>query len=218
MDKFVIRGGNPLLGMVRISGAKNAALPAWPPPCSPTNRSSSKTFRKCVISRPRANFSPPWAPTSNSAMAALTTAPRFAAKTLASPEASYELVKTMRASTLVLGPLVARCGRARVSLPGGCAIGAARSTCILRDWNVLAQDHARTWLCRSHDRSVARRRNCFRQNHRHGHGRFADGGYSRRWRNGHAKLCSRTRSRRSSRICSTRWARRLKARAHPRFE
>src|SRR5438445_9207737 len=45
-------------------------------------------------------------------------------KTLASPSASYELVKTMRASTLVLGPLVARCGRARVSLPGGCAIGA----------------------------------------------------------------------------------------------
>ncbi len=46
------------------------------------------------------------------------------ARTLAAPEASYELVKTMRASTLVLGPLVARCGRARVSLPGGCAIGA----------------------------------------------------------------------------------------------
>jgi UDP-N-acetylglucosamine 1-carboxyvinyltransferase len=46
------------------------------------------------------------------------------ARTLASPEASYELVKTMRASTLVLGPLVARCGHARVSLPGGCAIGA----------------------------------------------------------------------------------------------
>jgi UDP-N-acetylglucosamine 1-carboxyvinyltransferase len=46
------------------------------------------------------------------------------AANLASPEASYELVKTMRASTLVLGPLVARCGRARVSLPGGCAIGA----------------------------------------------------------------------------------------------
>lgn len=45
-------------------------------------------------------------------------------KNLTSPEASYELVKTMRASTLVLGPLVARCGRARVSLPGGCAIGA----------------------------------------------------------------------------------------------
>ena len=44
-------------------------------------------------------------------------------KNIASPEASYELVKTMRSSTLVLGPLVARCGRARVSLPGGCAIG-----------------------------------------------------------------------------------------------
>ena len=46
------------------------------------------------------------------------------ARVLAAPEASYELVKTMRASTLVLGPLVARCGHARVSLPGGCAIGA----------------------------------------------------------------------------------------------
>src|SRR5204862_7556129 len=46
------------------------------------------------------------------------------ARTLTSPEASYELVKQMRASSLVLGPLVARCGRARVSLPGGCAIGA----------------------------------------------------------------------------------------------
>jgi UDP-N-acetylglucosamine 1-carboxyvinyltransferase len=45
-------------------------------------------------------------------------------RNLTSPEASYELVKTMRASTLVLGPLVARCGRARVSMPGGCAIGA----------------------------------------------------------------------------------------------
>src|ERR1700742_3955175 len=44
-------------------------------------------------------------------------------RNLNSPEAAYELVKTMRASTLVLGPLVARCGRARVSLPGGCAIG-----------------------------------------------------------------------------------------------
>src|SRR5207247_9344725 len=45
-------------------------------------------------------------------------------RNLSSPEASYELVKTMRASTLVLGPLVSRCGTARVSLPGGCAIGA----------------------------------------------------------------------------------------------
>src|SRR5215470_16401044 len=48
----------------------------------------------------------------------------ISARKLAKPEAAYELVKTMRASTLVLGPLVARCGSARVSLPGGCAIGA----------------------------------------------------------------------------------------------
>src|SRR2546423_4661298 len=45
-------------------------------------------------------------------------------RNLTSPEAPYELVKTMRASSLVLGPLVARCGRAKVSMPGGCAIGA----------------------------------------------------------------------------------------------
>ena len=124
MDKFVIRGGNPLLGTIRISGAKNAALPAWPRLCSPKTRSSWKIFRRSATSRPPANCSPPWAPKSNWATAARNIAPRSACRNLASPEASYELVKTMRASTLVLGPLVARCGRARVSLPGGCAIGA----------------------------------------------------------------------------------------------
>src|SRR5258707_5117218 len=50
--------------------------------------------------------------------------PTISARAVSPPEASYELVKPIRASTLVLGPLVARCGRARVSLPGGCAIGA----------------------------------------------------------------------------------------------
>ena len=55
------------------------------------------------------------------------------------PEAPYELVKTMRASSLVLGPLVARCGRARVSLPGGCAIGAVPSICTSSAWSSLAR-------------------------------------------------------------------------------
>jgi len=123
MDKFVIRGGNPLVGTVRISGAKNSA-----PPCMaaailteeevtleniPDVR-DIETERKLLVAmgaevelgagsadhRTRINF-----------------------RTLSNPEAKYEIVKTMRASSLVLGPLVARAGMARVAMPGGCAIG-----------------------------------------------------------------------------------------------
>jgi UDP-N-acetylglucosamine 1-carboxyvinyltransferase len=124
MDKLVIRGGNPLLGTVRISGAKNAALPCMAAALltdeavilenipqvrdiETTRKLLSAMGAEVELGYGRAHHR--------------TT---ICARTLASPEASYELVKTMRASTLVLGPLVARCGRARVSLPGGCAIGA----------------------------------------------------------------------------------------------
>ena len=124
MDKFVIRGGNPLLGTVRISGAKNAALPAMAAALltdetvilenvpqvrdiETTRRLLSSMGAEVELGYGRAQHR--------------TT---ICCKNLGSPEASYDLVKTMRASTLVLGPLVARCGRARVSLPGGCAIGA----------------------------------------------------------------------------------------------
>ena len=124
MDKFVIRGGNPLLGTVRISGAKNAALPAM--------AAALLTDEPVILENiPQVRD----IETTRRLLAAMgadvelgygrahhrTT---LCCKNLASPEASYDLVKTMRASTLVLGPLVARCGRARVSLPGGCAIGA----------------------------------------------------------------------------------------------
>jgi UDP-N-acetylglucosamine 1-carboxyvinyltransferase len=124
MDKLVIRGGTPLLGTVRISGAKNAALPCMAAALltedtvtlenipqvrdiETTRRLLSAMGAEVELGYGRAHHR--------------TT---IQARKLASPEASYELVKTMRASTLVLGPLVARCGRARVSLPGGCAIGA----------------------------------------------------------------------------------------------
>ncbi len=124
MDKFVIRGGNPLLGTVRISGAKNAALPAM--------AAALLTDEPVVLENiPQVRD----IETTRRLLAAMgadvelgygraqhrTT---ICCRNLNSPEASYELVKTMRASTLVLGPLVARCGTARVSLPGGCAIGA----------------------------------------------------------------------------------------------
>jgi len=124
MDKFVIRGGNPLLGTVRISGAKNAALPAMAAALLteepvilenvPQVRDIETTRR--LLSAMGAEVELGYGRARNRTS--------ICCKNLSAPEASYELVKTMRASTLVLGPLVARCGRARVSLPGGCAIGA----------------------------------------------------------------------------------------------
>jgi len=124
MDKFVIRGGNPLLGTVRISGAKNAALP-----CMAAALLTEETVTLQSIPQVRD------IETTRRLLAAMGAEVELgygrahhrttiSCRNLVSPEASYELVKTMRASTLVLGPLVARCGRARVSLPGGCAIGA----------------------------------------------------------------------------------------------
>ena len=124
MDKFVIRGGNPLLGTVRVSGAKNAALPAM--------AAALLTDEPVILENiPHVRD----IETTRSLLAAMGAEVELGygraqhrtticCSQLAAPEASYELVKTMRASTLVLGPLVARCGRARVSLPGGCAIGA----------------------------------------------------------------------------------------------
>jgi len=124
MDKFVIRGGNPLLGTVRVSGAKNAALPAM--------AAALLTEDTVILENiPQVRD----IETTRKLLAAMGAEVELGygrahhrtticCRNLASPEASYDLVKTMRASTLVLGPLVARCGRARVSLPGGCAIGA----------------------------------------------------------------------------------------------
>jgi UDP-N-acetylglucosamine 1-carboxyvinyltransferase len=125
MDKFVIRGGNPLLGTVRVSGAKNAALPAMAAAILtdetiileniPDVR-DIQTERKLLVSL--------------GAEVELGYGRAHHRTTIncknlnTNPEAAYEVVKTMRASTLVLGPLVARMGVARVSLPGGCAIGA----------------------------------------------------------------------------------------------
>ena len=125
MDKFVIRGGNPLLGTIRVSGAKNAALPCMAAALLtdeaiileniPDVR-DIQTERKLLASLGAE------VELGYGRAAHRTT---IHCKNLSTnPEAAYEIVKTMRASTLVLGPLVARMGMARVSLPGGCAIGA----------------------------------------------------------------------------------------------
>ena len=124
MDKFVIRGGNPLLGTVRISGAKNAALPAMAAALlteEPVILENVPQVRDIETERKLLAAMGAEVELGYGRAQHRTT---ICCRNLVNPEASYELVKTMRASTLVLGPLVARMKEARVSLPGGCAIGA----------------------------------------------------------------------------------------------
>jgi UDP-N-acetylglucosamine 1-carboxyvinyltransferase len=124
MDKFVVRGGNPLQGTVRISGAKNAALPAMAAALltdEPVILENVPQVRDIETERKLLSAMGAEVELGYGRAQHRTT---ICCRDLVNPEASYELVKTMRASTLVLGPLVARMGEARVSLPGGCAIGA----------------------------------------------------------------------------------------------
>jgi UDP-N-acetylglucosamine 1-carboxyvinyltransferase len=124
MDKFVIRGGNPLIGTVRVSGAKNAALPAMAAALlteEPVILEGIPDVRDIQTERKLLESMGAEVELGYGRAHHRTS---ICCRTLSSPEAKYELVKTMRASTLVLGPLVARMGIARVSLPGGCAIGA----------------------------------------------------------------------------------------------
>lgn len=121
MDKLVIEGGQPLYGEISISGAKNAALPLIAAtllaPGQHTLRNVPNLRDTRTILRLLESFG---AVTEYAEGGVLT----VNADQITNLEASYDLVKTMRASVLVLGPLLARFGRARVSLPGGCAIGA----------------------------------------------------------------------------------------------
>src|SRR5260221_3952659 len=124
MDKLVIRGGEPLLGTIRISGAKNAALPCMAAALLTDEPVILENIRKSRDMEPTRRLLAAMAAEVELGYGRAHHRTTICARALPSPEASYELVKPMRASTLVLGPLVARCGRARVSLPGGCAIGA----------------------------------------------------------------------------------------------
>ena len=119
MDKIVIQGGKPLFGDVQISGAKNAALPILASTLLTEGENTFhnipdlmdiKTIKKLLKSM--------------GVQIDGNETCKVSAEKITSCDAPYDLVKTMRASVLVLGPLVARMGVARVSLPGGCAIGA----------------------------------------------------------------------------------------------
>ena len=122
MDKLLIRGGKPLNGTIAISGAKNAALPEM---CA--TLLTSEPVRLYNVPRLR-DVATMRRLLENMGVQIQTHGERggmsFQSMEPVNSEAPYELVKTMRASVLALGPLLARTGRARVSLPGGCAIGA----------------------------------------------------------------------------------------------
>ncbi len=120
MDKFIIEGGKKLEGRVRISGSKNAALPVlvsslladgWSTYHNIPDLADIRTIKKLLANH-------------GAQMEGQGETLRINGGNIVSCEAPYDLVRTMRASVLVLGPLVARMGQARVSLPGGCAIGA----------------------------------------------------------------------------------------------
>ena len=125
MDKIVVEGGARLTGTIPISGAKNAALPLLAAALLPSGQSVWKNVPQLADVRTMAKLLRMlgWrvdGESQASAASTLAIAPTSDVKL----EAPYELVKTMRASVLVLGPLLARFGKARVSMPGGCAIGA----------------------------------------------------------------------------------------------
>ena len=123
MDKFLIKGGKPLHGTVTISGAKNSALPAM---AAALLTSEKVVVRNVPKVRDLITMSKLLTFMDAKVSAASIPASDYMieAPTLNHAEAPYDLVKTMRASILTLGPLMARAGMARVSLPGGCAIGA----------------------------------------------------------------------------------------------
>ena len=121
MEKMIIHGGAPLRGTVILSGSKNAALPIMmasiltPEPLRLSNVPRLRDVKTAMDLLTQLGVQARW--TGEHSV-------ELRAENVTSHEASYELVKTMRASFVVLGPLLARTGRARVSTPGGCAIGA----------------------------------------------------------------------------------------------
>ena len=120
MDSIEIEGGKPLAGEVTVSGSKNATLPQIAAALLASGRSSFRSAPDLADIRTMGRLLQNMGARVSFERGTL----EVDATEIGNPEAPYELVKTMRAAVLVLGPLVARCGRARVSLPGGCAIGA----------------------------------------------------------------------------------------------
>jgi UDP-N-acetylglucosamine 1-carboxyvinyltransferase len=123
VDKFLITGGSPLEGTIRVSGAKNSALPCMAAAILTDEEVVLENIPQVRdIETERKLLASMGAEVELSTEASCWCT-RIRCASLSDPVAKYEIVKTMRASSLVLGPLIARAGMARVAMPGGCAIG-----------------------------------------------------------------------------------------------
>jgi UDP-N-acetylglucosamine 1-carboxyvinyltransferase len=148
MDKLVVTGGVKLQGSIAASGSKNSALPAL--------AATLLTADPVILHRiPMVRDIGTMKKLLEHAGATLIYGPNGEAKIqtheLSHPEAPYEIVKTMRASSLVLGPMLARAGEARVSLPGGCAIGSRPI-----DLHMMALERLGARITQEHGYVVAR--------------------------------------------------------------
>lgn len=123
MDKFVIRGGNPLLGTIKVSGAKNSALPCMAAAILTEDELILENIPQVQDIDTERRLLESMGATVQLGYGRAQHRTVIQCAVLSDPVAKYEIVKTMRASSLVLGPLIARTGMARVAMPGGCAIG-----------------------------------------------------------------------------------------------
>ena len=123
MDKFVIRGGNPLLGTIKVSGAKNSALPCMAAAILTADEVILENIPQVRDIETERRLLESMGAEVQLGYGRAQHRTHIRCAVLSDPVAKYEIVKTMRASSLVLGPLIARTGIARVAVPGGCAIG-----------------------------------------------------------------------------------------------
>jgi len=136
MDKIIVRGGRPLRGQVAIAGAKNAALPILAASLLVDGWNTFRNVPKLMdIESIKTLLAHHGAEVETSGHTV-----RINAGGINNPEAPYDLVRKMRASILVLGPLVARLKKARVSMPGGCAIGARPINLHLKGLSLMGAD------------------------------------------------------------------------------
>jgi UDP-N-acetylglucosamine 1-carboxyvinyltransferase len=145
MDKFVIRGGNPLVGTIRVSGAKNSALPCMAAAILTEDEVILENIPQVRDIETERRLLASMGAEVELGYGRAQHRTTISCRVLSAPEAKYEIVKTMRASSLVLGPLVARTGMARVAMPGGCAIGGRPIDLHIRGLEkmgaIIAQEH-----------------------------------------------------------------------------
>jgi UDP-N-acetylglucosamine 1-carboxyvinyltransferase len=151
MDKFVVRGGNPLLGTIKVSGAKNSALPCMAAAILTEDEVILENIPQVHDIETERKLLESMGAQVELGYGRAQHRTHIQCAVLSDPVAKYEIVKTMRASSLVLGPLVARAGIARVAMPGGCAIGGRPI-----DLHIKALEHMGATITQEHGYLEAR--------------------------------------------------------------